>query len=135
MFRFRTSIVNLSVIIHIFAIIVFFLLPFRDVLKQSKTSATKIEKELNRNLLKNERMECTSPDVVFDKVTKNVRFRPLHGPKKHYSEPLAAKRLFVINDMIEVVNSMDIAQYTSIDKPAYQVRVEESPRQGKKIIN
>lgn len=75
-------------------------------------------------------MECTSPDIILDKVNKNIRFRPLHGPNKHSSETLAAKRLYVINDTIEVVNSMDIPQYTSIDKPAYQVRTEESKRKG-----
>ncbi|XP_018562280.1 uncharacterized protein LOC108904279 [Anoplophora glabripennis] len=102
----------------------------RDVYKLTNSTATTVEKELNRRLLKHETMECTSPDIVFDKVNKNVRFRPLHGPKKHSSEPLATKRLYVINDTIEVVNSMDIPQYTSIDKPAYQVRTEESKRKG-----
>ncbi|KAJ8918593.1 hypothetical protein NQ315_013098 [Exocentrus adspersus] len=102
----------------------------KEVYKLANSTTSQIEKDLNRMLLKDETMECTSPDIIFDKVNKYVRFRPLHGPKKHHSEPLAAKRLFVINDTIEVINSMDLPQYTSIDKPAYQVRTEESKRKG-----
>ncbi|KAJ8968334.1 hypothetical protein NQ314_002350 [Rhamnusium bicolor] len=103
----------------------------KDVFKLTSSISSKMEKELNRMLLKDETMECTCPDIIFEKVNKNVRYRPLHGPKKHSSEPLVTKRLYVINDTIEVVNSMDIPQYTSIDKPAYQVRIEESTRKGK----
>ncbi|KAJ8984938.1 hypothetical protein NQ317_012188 [Molorchus minor] len=101
---------------------------FRDIFKLVNSTTSKMEKELNRTLLKDETMECTSPDIIFDQVNRNVRYRPLHGPKKYHSEPLVAKRLYVINDTIEVVNSMDVPQYTSIDKPACQVRTEESRR-------
>lgn len=77
-------------------------------------------------------MECVSPDVIVDKVNKNIRFKPRHGPKKLFSEGMVVKRLFVINDHIDVINAMEeTPQYTSIDKPSYQVRIEESGKKGK----
>lgn len=76
-------------------------------------------------------MECISPDIIVDKMNKNVRFKPHHGPKKLFSEGLVVKRLYVISDQIDVLNATEnIPQYTSIDKPAYQVRIEESGRKG-----
>lgn len=80
-------------------------------------------------------MEIVSPDIIVDKMNKNVRFKPHHGPKKLYSEGMVVKRLYVINDHIDVINTMEnIPQYTSIDKPAYQVRIEESGKKGKYVF-
>lgn len=96
------------------------------------TEGIKLDNKLNKILLKDECMECVSPDVIVDKLNKNIRFKPHHGPKKLYSEGLLVKRLYIINDHIDVINSMDnIPQYTSIDKPSYQVRVEESKKKGR----
>lgn len=76
-------------------------------------------------------MECVSPDMIVDKMNKNVRFKPHHGPKKFISEGMVVKRFYVINDHIDVINYMEeMPQYTSIDKPAYQVRIEESVKKG-----
>lgn len=109
----------------------FFIL--RDILKISHTEGTKADIELNKILLKEECVECICPDMIVDKMNKNVRFKPHHGPKKLFSEGMVVKRLYVVNDHIDVINSMDnIPQYTSIDKPAYQVRMEESTKKGEK---
>ncbi|KAG5900491.1 hypothetical protein JTB14_010902 [Gonioctena quinquepunctata] len=102
----------------------------KDIAKLMFSTTNKMETELNRSLLKDEMMECTCPDVIFEKVNRNIRIRPLHGWKKTTPDLLVARRLFVINDKIEVVSSEDIPQYTSIDKPSYLVKIEESSRKG-----
>ncbi|XP_066145994.1 uncharacterized protein [Euwallacea fornicatus] len=91
-------------------------------------SASPQEKEMNKTLLKDETMECTYPDAIMDEVNKNVIFRP--PGEFGESETLVTKRIYVINDLIEVVNSGEIPQYTSIDKPCYQVKIDEAGRKG-----
>ncbi|XP_074041255.1 uncharacterized protein [Leptinotarsa decemlineata] len=102
----------------------------KEMLQLFHANGNRMEKELNRTLFQNEVMECTCPDVIFDRVNKNIRYRPLHGPKKHSFGLLTARRIFVINDKIEVVKGEDIPQYTSIDKPFYQFKIEKSSRRG-----
>ncbi|CAH1156248.1 unnamed protein product [Phaedon cochleariae] len=101
-----------------------------DIVKLFHSTTNKKEKALNRILLQHETVECTCPDIIIDNVNKNIRYRQLHGPKKNKPDTLAPKRLFVVYDRIEVVNSVEIPQYTSIDKPAYQVRLENSNKKG-----
>ncbi|XP_066247687.1 uncharacterized protein [Euwallacea similis] len=91
-------------------------------------SASPQEKEMNKTLLKDETMECTYPDAIVDEVNKNVVFRP--PGEFGESETLVSKRIYVINDLIEVVNSGEIPQYTSIDKPCYQAKIEEAGKKG-----
>ncbi|XP_060528409.1 uncharacterized protein LOC132703274 [Cylas formicarius] len=101
----------------------------KEIIKQLQhASSSPREKELNKTLLKDEIMECTNPDVIFEKVHENVIFRSYEEDSQ--PESLVARRTYVINDLIEVVNSNEIPQYTSIDKPSYQVKIEESNRKG-----
>ncbi|XP_050310357.1 uncharacterized protein LOC126746242 isoform X2 [Anthonomus grandis grandis] len=96
--------------------------------KLQHISASPEEKELNKTLLKHETMECTYPDAIMDEINKNVIYRP---PGDYsISESLVAKRIYVINDLIEVVKSDEIPQYTSIDKPCYQCKIEECDKKG-----
>lgn len=83
---------------------------------------------MNKILLKDETMECMYPDAIMDEVNQNIIFRPMGEYSK--SESLVAKRIYVVNDLIEVVKSDEIPQYTSIDKPCYQVKIEECTRKG-----
>lgn len=90
-----------------------------------------MERELNPTLLKNEKASCITPDVLADSVNKNIRFRPFHGPKKEISEPLVTKRIYVVNDTIDVITEEEEGrEYNSIDKPGYQVALEESNHKG-----
>ncbi|EFA09940.2 hypothetical protein TcasGA2_TC012093 [Tribolium castaneum] len=93
--------------------------------KQKFTHST-IEKELNPTLLRDETIECVIPDVIFENVHKNVKFRRMHGPNKNKIEPLVPRRYFVVNDNIEVLETKNTPQYSAIDKPGYQVVVEKS---------
>jgi len=86
------------------------------------------EKEMNKTLLKDETMECTYPDAIMDEVNKNVIFR--EPGENSQSQILVPKRIYVINDLIEVTRSGEVHQYTSIDKPCYQVKIEEGSRKG-----
>ncbi|XP_050512041.1 uncharacterized protein LOC126888066 [Diabrotica virgifera virgifera] len=101
----------------------------RDIQKSTGINNI-LEKHLNKNLLQNESMECICPDSLFETVNSNMKFRPLHGIGKHSAKNLLPRRLFIVSDSVEVISSMDVPQYTSIDKPAYQVRIEESSRKG-----
>lgn len=102
----------------------------KDIQKLWFSSNNRIEKEINKTLVKNENMECICPDTVFETVNSNLKYIPLHGPNKYQSQPLLPRRLYVVIDSLDVISSMDVPQYTSIDKPAYQVRIEESTRKG-----
>ncbi|KAJ8959816.1 hypothetical protein NQ318_011548 [Aromia moschata] len=68
-----------------------------------------------------------TPDTLLEQVNKNVIYRPLHGPNKYSSEPLVAKRLYLMDDSVKVVNLLDINS-DNVDKTA--VQMEESPRKG-----
>lgn len=96
-------------------------------------SASPQEKEMNKTLLKDETVECTYPDSIMDEVNKNVIFRTMEDDS--VGENLVAKRIYVINDLIEVVKGKEVPQYTSIDKPCYQVRTEETDRKGKLVVD
>lgn len=101
----------------------------KDIItKMRHAAASPQEKEMNKTLLKDETVECTYPDTILDEVNKNIVYRPVE--ENSIGENLLAKRIYVINDLIEVVKSKEIPQYTSIDKPCYQVRIEESDRKG-----
>ncbi|KAG5900497.1 hypothetical protein JTB14_010908 [Gonioctena quinquepunctata] len=69
-----------------------------------------------------------APDGILEEVNGNVRYRPLHGPKKHSSEPLVPKRIFVLNSSIKVINSTESEKVENIGKTT--VRIEESQRKG-----
>lgn len=71
--------------------------------------------------------ECIAPDLLLENVNKNVLYRPLHGPKKYNSETLAPKRLYVINDVVQVVTTFE--NDSSYAKKA-TVRLEDSSRKG-----
>ncbi|KAJ8918601.1 hypothetical protein NQ315_013106 [Exocentrus adspersus] len=71
--------------------------------------------------------DCVSPDVLLENINRNVLYRPLHGPKKSFSEIITPKRLYVINDVVQVVNSLDSIP---ISNRRATVRVEESRRKG-----
>lgn len=86
---------------------------------------------MNLKLINQESKQCIIPDVMFDIVNKHVRYRPMHGPKKQQSEPLAPQRMFVIHDNVEVLEPEDTAHYSGIDKPNYRVRTEVSNKPGK----
>lgn len=88
------------------------------------SSRTTLERELNPSLLRDETIECVIPDVIFENINKNVKFRRLHGPNKNKVEPLVPRRMFVVNDNIEVLESKHTPQYSAIDKPSYQVVME-----------
>ncbi|CAG9761005.1 unnamed protein product [Ceutorhynchus assimilis] len=90
--------------------------------------STPEEKEMSKTLLKDETMECTYPDAILEEVNKNIIFRTMDEYSK--SESLLSKRIYVINDLIEVVSSNEIPQYLSIDKPCYQVKIEPSSKKG-----
>jgi hypothetical protein len=94
------------------------------------SNRTTLEKELNPTLLRDETIECVIPDVIFEKVNKNVRFRRVHGSHKNTIEPLVARRMFVVNDNIEVLESKHTPQYSAIDKPSYQVVMEDTDHPG-----
>ncbi|KAL1498245.1 hypothetical protein ABEB36_009076 [Hypothenemus hampei] len=83
---------------------------------------------MNKTLLKVETMECTYPDAIMDEVNQNIIFRTMQEFSS--AENLVAKRIYVINDLIEVVKCDEIPQYTSIDKPCYQVKIQEAKRKG-----
>ncbi|XP_056632849.1 uncharacterized protein LOC130442601 isoform X1 [Diorhabda sublineata] len=102
----------------------------KDIQKLSLSSNNKIEKDINKTLVKNENMECICPDTVFETVNSNLKYMPMHGNNKYHSQPLLPRRLYVVTDCLDVISSMDVPQYTSIDKPVYQVRIEESTRKG-----
>ncbi|XP_019753950.2 uncharacterized protein LOC109533143 isoform X1 [Dendroctonus ponderosae] len=93
-----------------------------------QVSATPQEKEMNKTLLKDETMECTYPDAILEEVNKNIIYRTTDEYSQ--SEALFTRRIYVINDLIEVVKSDEIPQYTSIDKPCYQVKIEDCKRKG-----
>lgn len=94
------------------------------------SSQPALEKELNPTLLRDETIECTIPDVIFESVNKNVRFRRIHGANKNKTEPLAPRRFYVVNDNIEVLESNHTPHYSAIDKPSYQVVVEDGSTSG-----
>lgn len=95
---------------------------------------TPMEKELNPpELLRDEKIECMIPDEIFENVNKNMRYQPLHGPNKNQVEPLVPRRLFVVNDNIEVLETRDINEYSVIDRQSYLTRMEESGNKGNDI--
>lgn len=101
----------------------------KEVIKRLQhVSVSPQEKEMNKTLLKDETMECTYPDAIMDEVNKNVIFR--EPGENSQSQILVPKRIYVINDLIEVTRSGEVHQYTSIDKPCYQVKIEEGSRKG-----
>lgn len=106
------------------------MIDFREISKISNVTS-KQEKELNHKLISEESKHCMMPDVVFDIVNKHVRYRPMHGPKKLQSEPLAPQRMFVVHDNVEVLEPEDTAHYSGIDKPNYRVQTEVSSKPGK----
>ncbi|KAH1004974.1 hypothetical protein HUJ05_005733 [Dendroctonus ponderosae] len=101
----------------------------KELIKRlQQVSATPQEKEMNKTLLKDETMECTYPDAILEEVNKNIIYRTTDEYSQ--SEALFTRRIYVINDLIEVVKSDEIPQYTSIDKPCYQVKIEDCKRKG-----
>lgn len=96
-----------------------------------RITTTRMEKELNSKLLQEHKVSLITPDILVDSVNKNVRFRPHHGNKKEVAEPLIAKRIYVVNDIIEtVIGQEEEIEYNSIDKPRYQVAIEDSDHKG-----
>ncbi|CAG9862460.1 unnamed protein product [Phyllotreta striolata] len=104
---------------------------YRKDREHAVSTINKQEKDTNSTLLEKLNMGCIFPDYFLETVNDNLRYRPIHGPKKYVMEPLITKRMFIINYNIEVISDNDEnVQYTSIDKPAVQVTIEESGRKG-----
>ncbi|CAG9833325.1 unnamed protein product [Diabrotica balteata] len=94
------------------------------------------EEQIKHKLVKQE--ECLTPDIIFEEVNQNIRYRPHHGTKKHQSEPLVPKRLYVLSDEVKVLGTIE--DDTNIeDEERTVVRIEESRRKGyirlKEIVN
>ncbi|XP_028142295.1 uncharacterized protein LOC114336165 [Diabrotica virgifera virgifera] len=85
------------------------------------------EEQIKHKLVK--QIDCLAPDIIFEEVNKNITYRPHHGTKKHQSEPLIPKRLYVLNDEVKVLGTIEDA--TNIeDEDKTVVRIEESRKRG-----
>ncbi|KAJ8982132.1 hypothetical protein NQ317_002859 [Molorchus minor] len=77
----------------------------------------------------NKNEDYIKPDILLEIVNKNVLYRPLHGPMKYFSEPVVAKRLYLVDKSINVVNYLD-SNSSPCDAEKSSVQIEESPRKG-----
>lgn len=113
---------------------VFFFENYQRDMSFLQNKITDTERNINQRLGKQDKLSCICPDTIFDKVTENVKFRPTHGEKKIESEAIKNRRYYILNDLLEATMADAVneesAEYTSIDKPNYQVVVEESKHKG-----
>ncbi|PSN40706.1 hypothetical protein C0J52_13756 [Blattella germanica] len=66
------------------------------------------------------RRHCIAPHRLYDSVSRQVQFRPQHGELSHHNELLHTKRLLVVHDSAEVVETRD-SEYSS---PCYRFTME-----------
>lgn len=70
---------------------------------------------------------CYYPDNIIERVNENVLYRAKHGENKFISEPLAPKRVFIINHSIKALGPMEDIEHCE----NFLVRTEESQKKGK----
>nr|CAH7757067.1 unnamed protein product [Callosobruchus chinensis] len=84
------------------------------------------ESELNKTLLKELKLSCIKPDHVLEAVNQKVRFVPSTTTNQQLTSAIAARRIYVVNTMFDVVSTFEEHQYTTVDKPIYRVKLEQS---------
>lgn len=90
----------------------------------------KINNSLQR-LLAEDKMCQILPDCILESVSKHVAYKPHHGKLKQIFQPISTKRMFLINDIVDVVSSdQTISEYSSLDKPSYIFKLIYSERKG-----
>uniref|UniRef100_A0A1A9W333 Mab-21 domain-containing protein n=1 Tax=Glossina brevipalpis TaxID=37001 RepID=A0A1A9W333_9MUSC len=77
------------------------------------------EKELNKNLLEHSVLLVNPLDSM---VEKWIKYKPVHGPDKHYSQVLQRQTLYVVFENIDIARPND-ANYDSIS-PLCKVNME-----------
>lgn len=88
------------------------------------------ESQLNDSL-KSYQKHVLLPDRILELVNKRVRYRPLHGPNKTKSQPLAAQRMFVFHDNMEVIqNNIEVADYSVVGGPIHVITLDYANTQG-----
>nr|CAI5828669.1 unnamed protein product [Callosobruchus analis] len=85
-----------------------------------------MESELNKTLLKELKLSCIKPDHVLEAVNQKVRFVPSTITSQESTGAIASRRVYLVNTMFEVVSTLDEQQYTTVDKPTYRVKLEQS---------
>ncbi|CAH0554906.1 unnamed protein product [Brassicogethes aeneus] len=106
--------------------------PFRTKFIETKSETVNLGNH-NTTLLSENKMMEIEPDCILKIVNKHVSYRPKHGPNKSISEPLAARRIFLIDDRVEMVSLDDednLNEYDTVDKPRYQFYMEFTKRKG-----
>ncbi|VEN35856.1 unnamed protein product [Callosobruchus maculatus] len=95
------------------------------------------ENELNKTLLKELKLSFIKPDHVLEVVNQKVRFVPSPTVSQESTSAIASRRVYVVNTMFDVVSTFEEHQYTTVDKPIYRVKLEQSThttdKQNKKI--
>nr|CAD7569796.1 unnamed protein product [Timema californicum] len=93
------------------------------------SSSSLSDPDIQRNLAPHDR-QCVLPDKLYEAVGQRVRFKPRHGLNKHYAETLAALRLHVVQDNVEMCDSLDETHYSSVDGPNYFFATESTSKYG-----
>lgn len=72
------------------------------------------------------------PHTIIEKANRNVIYRPIHGPRKDDPTPLVTRRIYVpMDEFVEVCESFEDSDESSAKSSKYQVKMEESKRNGK----
>lgn len=102
----------------------------REILEMRKTLVSPNETDLNKRLLPQKRVLL--PDILQERIVKNVTFISRRETVDPTMEPLQPVRMFVVYENIEVSDQHDSSQYSSMnDTITYNMRLKPSKNKGK----
>ncbi|XP_043480785.1 uncharacterized protein LOC122510309 [Leptopilina heterotoma] len=100
-----------------------------EILEMRKTLVSPNETDLNKRLLPQKRVLL--PDILQERVVKNVTFISRRETVDPTMEPLQPVRMFVVYENIEVSDQHDSSQYSSMnDTITYNMRLKPSKNKG-----